>query len=440
MPSPTLNIGFAVGPKTLIANTGKYGIMAAGAGVSAVVTPPAGSIKWHPGDYGASNAFTSIGNGQLSQKQAEIAIIRSGPALGWQHMCYWNSFTNTSQNVYDFSYFDRDYVQCTTGSTTWNPGDAFPGYNNPKRIGLYVWQANFFNTDPTTCIPNYILSNSTYGPAPSGSLHGWWVGDGGTQAEAALWRSSVMTRYIADLTAFANHVLPDGTTVDTSPYVEAIWTTNETVAVPNNTGGVQDDATFTDSGYNTQLQRLNAAMQTAFSHTNVVSANNWSSNAATCYAFELTFPSTRTATGGPDVGGFSFGQNVTASTPFTTYAQCAYVGLKPPGTGGYLDPWIAGGTDLRGIVPYIANIQGSEMGYEQQTNPTDLGEQCDVWLKATHRWWTILVANEAAYVPGNWYGSAYANPGTWNAATSGGVLAEIVNNPVSHTAYPTGYP
>jgi len=199
-------------------------------------------VKWHPGQYAFSSAYTTLGNAALSQKQGEIAIVRAGPSqvLGIQDTYFWRTLENGGAGVYDFSTIDKDYVQLTTGSTTWSPGNPFPGYNSPRRLGIYVMNEDWFSSgNPATRnLPDYLLNSSAYGPVgPDGIHYGYWTmsgsGGAGTGSSAALWRPSVMGRVIALGRALAAHVLPDGLTVDTSPYVEMVAMFGETSQQPS---------------------------------------------------------------------------------------------------------------------------------------------------------------------------------------------------------------
>lgn len=421
MPSPHLNTGFNVGPKTLIASPGKYGILAPSAVFT--LTAVSGVIKFNPGQYGASNTTTSIGNGQLSQKQGEIALVRASPAqcLGYQAAYFWNVFINATANSYDFSTLDSDYIQCVSGATS----GGFSGYFNPRRFGIFLCNSTVpTGSNPASFMPSYITGNAAFGASPTGGSFGWWTKNSGAQAIAALWRSSVMGEWIKLIQALAAHVLPDGTTVDTSPYVEAIFIPVETAScVPDGS-----DVTFSGSAILAQLQAMNAAAVTAFPHTSVVCVNNFLDTASNTQTLENTFGTARVAAGGPDL---IFAGDASG----LSYGQEAYIGNRWNGSA-----WVAGGTDLRGVVPYIGLVQGTEMGYVTQNTPAALWALANSPIQATHLWWSILAAGDGRnYTPGNWLGSA-TSIANWIASPPGnGVLNTIVNSPLSNTIKPSRY-
>jgi hypothetical protein len=400
--------------------------------VSAPVTTTSTSthtIKWHPGQYAASNSITFSGNGNASQKAQEIAMIRAGPSqvLGIQEGYEWNVFEPTTLGVYNFSVLDADYVNTTGYVSGTVCGSAV--YNSPRLFGVYIMASDWFSADPTTVLPTYITSSpGTYGSGYDGTHGGYWVSNGsggiGTEAVAALWRPSVMNRFIALGAALGSHVLPDGCTVDNSPYVEAIWMLEETAQIPD----PSTDPTFSSANYIAELLALGAGGKAAFPHTTFSIPNNYAGDAGTSQTIETNLVVNRTAASGPDI--------FTAADQDMTWGQHAYIGNGWNGSA-----WIPGaGTNLINVVPYEGMIMGTEMGYEYSSLPSDLFNFSNSTLHATSIWWTILVSNEANYVPGNWYGSAYANPSSWNASTSGGVLATIVNSKLSNTAYPSAYP
>jgi hypothetical protein len=236
-------------------------------------TTTSGAIKWHPGHYMADYTYTLLGDPTLSEKQTEVNVLRSGPAavLGWMGWYQWRTLENsgpgnpTTGVGYDFSTIDLDYVQLTTGcgpglSCSWTTGSAFPGYNSPRRMIIKIeYFDEFFPNAPTTrMLPDYIANSSTYGPVgPNGTDYGYWNAQSSTGGTtAAYWRPAVLARLLALYQALANHVLPDGTTVDTSPYVEVIESMEETVTQASPPSGTGSDSTATQSNYDAALAAI----------------------------------------------------------------------------------------------------------------------------------------------------------------------------------------
>jgi hypothetical protein len=424
------------------------------------VTPTAtgSTIKWHPGHYASSLVFTNLGNKNSAGanarpiKNAEIDIVRAGPAacLGWEGYYFWRAIENV-KDAYDFGEtgcgLDADYVRCT-GYTSGSRGSAIynAGGLSPRRFAIFIQHTDYFDPNPANrCVPDYILNSATYGAVgPNGTGHGYWTVTGtytGGGSAPALWRSSVMTRYAAMVAAIGNHVLPDGWTVNESPYVEWIKLMLETAALmPQGTS----DPSFSYSGLTTQLHVLDVAAVAAFPNTNVASMASYLDDANELQNYVATFPATRIAMGGgPDVFGASSGQNVVAFGALVGYVfgQALYTGLRPPAGNPYAGNWPTGGTDYRGVIPYIGTIQNTEMiaAYGRYFSPPDLVTQVNSNLQATHVSWHIESGHGGTDATANWFGTA-ADYAHWNAATSGGVLATIVNSPITHTAYPSAYP
>ena len=422
---------------------------ASGSGTGGTTGTSTGTgIKWHPGAYLDSQVFTSVGNLNTANKAAEIAFLHTNPAAvkGYEAYYFWPVFENNSQGVYDFSALDADYVKATgyvSGKTT---GAV---YTDPRRFAIYMLQTDYFDANPLDrCLPAYIGASSAYGPVgPDGTHYGYWTATGsggtGTGSVIAFWRASVMNRYIALFKAMATHVLPDGYTVDTSPYVEWVKTHLETADTPQGS----NDSTFSSGAYVAQLQALNSAMAAAFPHTTYVTPANYTGptgNEDVTLVNSLT--AVRSAVGGPDVFGASSGTNVPTSGGLAglTFGQAAYIGLKPPSSSvnPFFNAWSSGGTDHRGSFPYVATIQCTEMvsACGIHYTPSDLFQQANGTLKATHIAWSYIVAGQYSGLTTDsvWLGSA-SSISNWSASSSGGVLAQIVNAPVTNTSCPSSY-
>jgi hypothetical protein len=409
-------------------------------------------VKWHPGHYMNSSVFTSFGNVDFSgnpagpEKATEINIVRNGPAAvkGWCGYYTWSALYNSG--TFDGSTagggLDADY-SLVTGYISGNGPMGTATYNAPRRMAILILQTYFFSANPSRILPSYISTNSAYGPvAPTGGLYGWWTTNGsggaGKGAVLALWRPAVMAQFQAFHTALGAHVLPDGWTVDTSPYIEWINMLEETATVvPTGTScsGNACDSTYTLPGLVGLLQNLNSTALAAYPHTNRVSNANYLDTGS----YTASLPSTQTAQGGPDIiAGLSQGANV----PALTWGQAEYIGLLWPGTGNqYTGPWNTGGTTLVGNIPYIANEESDLITFSSQfTSALDLFNQANSTLQATHLAWGY---NPSGCSPtyACWFGSA-SNQSSWTGGgdSANGVLTTIVNHTLSNTACPTAYP
>lgn len=434
----------APNPPAQLCVNGKCANAPTAATASAAATTAA--VKWHPGHYMNTAVYTTVGNLDFSgynagpEKAAEINAVRNGPAavLGWGGYYTWASFYNngTLDCSAAGSGFDADYA-LAVGYVSGNGPAGTAVYNKPRRVGITILQTNWFSPTANRILPSYIAGNSAYGPVgPNGTQYGYWTTNGakgaGTGAVLALWRPAVMAQFQAFHAALGAHVLPDGWTVDTSPYIEWVKLTEETATlVPNGT---------TDSSYSlatlvTLLQGLNRTAHGAYPHTNVVEDANYLDQGG---GFVASLASTATALGGPDIiNGLSQGNNV----PAITWGQAQYIGLvSPPSGNAGTVPWVVGGTNRTGVVPYIATEEADLITFSGAfTSALDLFNQANRTLRATHLAWTYT-AGGATPTYANWFGNA-ANLAAWNSGgdTANGVLTTIVNNPLTNTACPSAY-
>jgi hypothetical protein len=434
-------------------------------------TTVVGGIKWHPGQYMGSSVLTNVPNANSNngyRQGTEIPSLRSGPSVVLGETCYyfWTVFENTTAGAYNFSAIDSDYV-ALTGYVSGTATSAV--YNAPRRMNIYFVQTDYFSTNPSYrgTVPAYMLNSSAYGASPVSGQYGWWTTTGasgvGSGSGIAFWRPAVMARLQALMTAMANHVLPDGYTVDTSPYIEWIKPYLETSDPPANSGtvsGTAADATFTTNSYLTQLEALNSTMNSVFPHTNYATPANFTAgnpygDGSEDVALIQSLPAVRSGVGGPDVLGWSAGQNPGCPGGICgiNFGQGAYIGLVPPAGGAnpFTTSWVTNngtlsGVNEIGVIPFIATIQGSEIqgGSGEVSFPAAvLFQQANATLHATHLEWVFLgngqqCSGSSAITTCLWYGNAASNPPSWSTA-SGGVLAQIVSANLSNTACPTSY-
>jgi len=412
------------------------------------------AVKWHPGHYVLSNTIFTLGS-SITTQQSEIAIVRAAPSqvLGYTFWTYWRPLENGGLGVYDFSSIDKLYVQLLTGSTTWT-GGAMPPLSSPRRMMIYVMNEDFFHANPTSeMLPDYIATSSTYGPlGPDGTHYGYWCmnGSGGscTGSTAAFYRSSVMGRQIALDQAIGAHTLPDGNTIDTSPYIEAVAVQGETAQQPSSG---TPDSTYSVANARTQLIALNTSMgpagsSVAFPHTNVQFMLNYFGLDTDASSIGQTLGSSATSFGGSDTVGISSGTVANAS-PCSVFlcgltpGQGTYAGQTPSGTNG--NPWSSSGsTDWRGKLPGIYQIQGTELGDDATYTPSDIFGQLNTTIHATHAVWSLLPPGTftGGAINGNFWGSC-SSQSAWNATPSacGGVLYIITTDTLSTTACPSYY-
>lgn len=374
---------------------------------TASTQPVAGGAvkKWNPGHYAQSTSFDN-----QSGKNSEINLIRAGPpqVLGLWLYYYITQFENSTAGQYSWTVLDNDYVNLTgwNGSTYTPPSGGGP----TKHLSLYInTEANSGRL--TNMVPSYILNNpSTYGSSPTAGQGGWWTNPNGG-VTFAHWRPSVSSRLMAFYQALGAHVLPDGFSVDTSPYIEWVSPYGESAEL------APADPSWSASAWLTELKLIMSTCRTAFPHTNIAMTNNFSSSQSDTNAIEQLLPSNVCAASGPDVF---------PNSP--TWGQASYLGGS-------------GGIDLRGKVAYIASVQSTEQGDGSYFSAPTIFAYANSTLQSSHMAWAIISWTPGGHVDSNYLGSA-SSLAQWNTnpAGFGGVLRTITTNPLTHTAYPTSYP
>jgi hypothetical protein len=350
-----------------------------------------GGVKWHPGNYCAANEFITPSNvgTELPIIEAEIDGCLSGNAnvAGYMTLIMWPAIEST-EGTYNWTIIDqiRSYIATN-----------YPG----KRLAISIYATYFFNTTASTCVPNYISSNSTYGASPVSGQYGYWsIYQPATGCAAAWWRPAVYARIEALYANLAARTSPYGTgyTYDTDPYVEAVTGWDES-ALSFPTGNAPSD--YSTAGAVSAWEAGHASIVSSWPHTNVVDQDNW----LTLPAQEMLVDcAVGTAVGGPDI---------IMGTGNYTWAQTTYVGAS--GSAGA----------QAGKCPYIAQVQ-----YGDYTNPgatlsgifsTATGTATG-GFNAAEIWWTNRGSDGSA--------------GAWAS-----VLAFINSNPIpsANRACPTNY-
>jgi hypothetical protein len=424
-----------------VSRTGRYSLGNVGPAVS-------NTYKWNPGQYMASAVYTRLGNvdagGGPAQptKFGEIDLLRAGPAgcLGWEGVYFGRALWNSGS--FDGSTsgggFDADYVRCT-GYVSGSRGSAV--YTSPRLFAPYIFQTDYFSANPTVrSVADAILNNSSLTPiGPDGVHYGYWTvtgsGGSGTGSSPAAYRAAVAAIYGGYYTSMSAHVLPDGWTVNESPYIPWVKLYLESAAwIPQGAG----DGSYSNSGMQSGLNTIHAAAKNAFTQTIVTANINYMADDNEVYTAANNAVALKMAFGGPDVFGYSSGQNKGNGLSALTPGQCAYIGLAPTGPNNV--SWPGVGTDHRSVLPYLATIQNTELiaSYGAYYTPGDITNQLNLTLQAPMAAWQYVDAtNPDALSTAKWLGSA-PNLGAWNQATSGGVLANMLNNSLTHTTYPSG--
>lgn len=345
--------------------------------VSAQTVTPSTQIKWDVAHYMMSWNI----NGTGAKNQSEMnALAASGPAVAGYGANYRWGALETAQGVYDFSPIvaDFNYLQSVA-----------PGKRFAITLATRAFGANFLPSATVSSgfIPNYVLNNPLYGPlGPNGTQYGYTVAslNGGvyTELAACLWRAPVMARKIALFAALANSTalpLYNGVqyTFDTHPLIEAIIDWDESAL--SMTGASAPPADYSAASYKAQIEAFNASLAVNWPHTNGLSCLNYtgpSQNPTDVLDMVTAAFNARAAFSGPDV--------FFPSTNYT-WAQQALIGMVWNGT-----TFVPGGTDLRGKMPVMLQVQQPD--YSRAT-PANIYTSC-AFFGASHIFWTYQPAGQ----------------------------------------------
>lgn len=387
-------------------------------------------LKWNPGHYMGSAVRTNSTNSALAQKNTEIDTMKASGAnvLGWMGKYQWPALQSTVSTAFNLSFIDTDYMRVAYTA----------GVATGKHMIIEIMVDAFSNT-PGAILPAFILNNPAFGAGANGTQNGYWTINGGSGVVVALWRIPLMNAMIALWQAIASHVLPDGFTVDTSPYIEQMMTWEINSPTSADSGGG-----YTSAAYVTNLHSLVQAHNTAFPHTLGIAENNFCNDAATTLQFQTYLKNNRWGGGGPDMPGYSW---LTGQSPFggslnkLTWGQQAFTGVTTP-------TYPAGNPDLRGLMPHSQEVQDPELvGFAGQFaaapwTPQDImNSVTNLMSKAanaggvTHFIWQYIGGSGAAHQDPTSFKNTGTSPGNW-----GSVLSAINANPIPCTRYSANLP
>jgi hypothetical protein len=366
------------------------------------------TIKWNPGHYMASGGVqgpgTTIANSNFLPY--ELADLNNRDAIiGYRMLITWAALEPTRGN-YDFSQITAvlDYLKTKL--------------NVPKHLVLVVLPGYFASSVADSgAIPQYILSDSNYGPSPVAGSYGWWGGRGnGNTSSACLYRPAVLARWIALHRAL-------GAAFDSDPDFEAImfqedswvmgaWTTNNPPDYPG------------DASMLTIFENVLTSTVAAFPHTNVIFQNTWMGTAPLTAELEQFMVQQRVAPSTAD----TFGQTwINAHNGhLNSWGMDAYIGVTEQ---GYTYPT----SDLRPLMHSMVDIEGPDLGAFQDMGgtigaggylPQDICDALNQAYGSSHAFWTWLQSNEVS-----------ASSQWWD-----NLAATVSACPLVNTSYPSVYP
>jgi len=228
--STTTGGSYTVRARDVDSNNSAYSVASTATPIAA---PPSSGVRWVPGDYVKTTAQIGDSNYLTSTlAQIDSYVNDSAELKGAFVKIGWGTFAPTS-GTYDWTVMDAMLAR-------------LDGYGK-KAIVQIGWK-NFNTTNGANTTPAD-LSADRVALSPS------------TGVTAAMWRASVMTRFLADLAVFAARY-------DSDSRIALIVTEELVPSVVNNTGD------FTRAGYNAQLERMMPVWGSLFPHTPSVGRMN----------------------------------------------------------------------------------------------------------------------------------------------------------------------
>lgn len=355
-----------------------------------------GTTKFHPAFYMGSNNIN--GGHDSNANEFNVCAAAGAKVLGWFGIYTWSQF-ETADGVYDFSMLVNHF-------------NALQAKKPGARFGIMIWCETFSGVTVSFGIPQYILTNSMYGPGADGIHFGYWplnFGNGNAGGTAAIWRPAVNERYtrLFERLAKASFLTTAGPyagqtfTFDTHPLIEAIHDQESSLSLA--TGSDYNEITFAN-----QCVARYIRSAAAFPHTTFAPQINYLNGSPPAVGTLVTGAfNARCGMSWPDTNGVALRKGV---SPGVSWGQHFYRGDAYDGVN-----FVAGGTDRRGQMPCVAWVQQPD--YTPYTAVDMLaGMQA---LQATHGIWTYVVG-------GN---------GDWVSA----VLPMINANAINNTACPANY-
>jgi hypothetical protein len=295
---------------------------------NAVSAPPVTtgkSIKFNPGQYieldpgsgggGLTGWLTTIASLKGASGVKGVMLIQSWADLEFAENVYTQG---SGANAEGFAMIDQLLSACKAAGLQFMLGvedrsfGAAHTLSSPSSFGRLPPYFDTLNT--ATGAPGYI-------DAPSGTT---WSGS--LQMVAKLWDPAVMNRYIALTRAY-------GGRYDANPNFE-MWSTSETaIGAPVGEGGFSYDA------YVAQLRAWMPAARAAFPTTALRISGNFLDNVGQFASLFSTALPNAIGVGGPDVK-----LDLPGNPVF-------------PGTSNLIFNGYEGGTDYRGALPWIAEVQ-----------------------------------------------------------------------------------
>jgi hypothetical protein len=318
------------------------------AGVAAAMAAPivrpgvahaATAVKYRPGHYVWPDGFYWSADKQINDFRAidEIAA---------------NPYVKGIKIDFNWAYFEKTAGDYSGGFAIVDAYlDKLSKAPAEKNLILHVTERSFGN--PTTNVyPSYVINNGWVAVRPEGES---W--SGGLVSAARMWQPEVMDRLIAMSRAYAARY-------DAHPRL-AMYGLNETAL------GVQGSG-YSNSAYYAQLKRWFTASKTAWTRTPVrLSANYAGSDTDMLSLFSQA--TTAVVNGGAAVGGPD------PELPLPDVTRTIQANRLFRGEGG--------GTDLRGVVPWVGEVQAMGLGVKYTETPAEIFDYEFTTMHANYMIW-----------------------------------------------------
>ncbi len=284
------------------------------------VAPSSQSMKWHPGHYAALDGMLRASNRSalMAEHMRQIEELANEPnVVGVQLYVQWSALEGDTPGDYAAG------MEMLQGYL-----DALAPLKKRLMVALFHVQFGGYPPDDLSVFfPSYIWKN------PSGQYGTTAMRNGIT---SRVWQQATMDRLIHQMQAY-------GARFDSDPYFEMVTLGETSVAIDQGVDG------FGIPNLLVQFKRLYTATRAAWPHTSLrLAANYVGSDAQTADLIGFCV-ALRCAVGGPDV---IPSEDIQANRIFS---------------GG------GGGTDYRGMLPFVAEVQSPELGGHEGTwTPVEL--------------------------------------------------------------------
>jgi len=402
----------------------RYGLQALGGTPPGPPAPPTGSIKFNPGWFLGSDANdgSPTSDGGNGRNLSEISILATtGSGGGWSGSnfsgyapTYHWGFLEPTAGTYNLQAIRDDFNNLQAHA---------PGAHMIIQVKWDSVNGGTFTRSDEPDIPADILSNcSTYGAGPPGGTGcGWGLSQyqsgTGTWAvtAAAMWRPAIQARWLNFLTQIANYsftvtagpLAGQTLSIDNNPEIEAVWDWAEDSW--SFWQGPAEAADYSDAALQAAFQSEMANVPLAFPHTNFATFQSfgWANDgfpSPSQAALVGYAASHRNSLSNSDTFG-STSIGVCGVTQICAYQT--YIGLVWNGSA-----WVSGGTDLRGTMGLMANVQSYDYGHTTGPGSTISDTINNIYaqmqtLHATHGVWNIW--DEATGTPSSFV-STYLKP------------------------------